>query len=90
MKGRIIRSDLDKIVLELKRLRVFIKNNLSNNPAKLKTLLDNKILRFYVINGKDNWAKSMYWAMSHENYITAADFNRIQDNYVKVYLAITV
>lgn len=90
MKGRIDRNDLDKIVLELKRLRVFIKNNLVNNSAKLKALLDNKMLKFYVINGKDNWAKSMYWAMSHENNIAAADFNRIQDNCVKVYLAITV
>ena len=90
MKGRINRDDLDKIVLELKKLRVFIKNNLSNNSAKLKDLLDNKMLKFYVINGKDNWAKSMYWAMSHENDISAADFNRLQDNYVRVYLAITV
>lgn len=90
MKGRIVRSDLDKLVLELKRLRVFIKNNLVNSPAKLKALLDNKILKFYVINGDDNWAKSMYWAMSNGNDIAAADFSKLQDNYVRVYLAITV
>lgn len=84
MKGRIDRNDLDKIVLELKRLRVFIKNNLVNSPAKLKALFDNKILKFYVINGDDNWA------MSHENDISAADFSKLQDNYVRVYLAITV
>lgn len=89
-KGRVSRDDLDKIVLELKKLRVFIKNNLVNSTAKLKALFDNKMLKFYVINGKDEWAKSMYWAMSHENNIAAADFNRIQDNYVKVYLAIIV
>lgn len=90
MKGRVNKNDLDKIVLELKKLRVFIKNNLSNNSAKLKALLDNKMLKFYVINGKDNWAKSMYWAMSNENDILTDDFNRLQDNYVRVYLAITV
>lgn len=90
MKGRIVRNNLDKIVLELKKLRVFIKNNLQNSPLKLKALLDNKMLKFYVINGDDNWAKSMYWAMSHENNISTDDFNRLQDNYVKVYLAITV
>lgn len=90
MKGRIDRGDLDKIVLELKRLRVFIKNNLVNDPSKLKALWENKELRFYVINGKDNWAKSMYWAMSNGNDIASADFSRLQDNYVRVYLAITV
>lgn len=90
MKGRVNRNDLDKIVLELKKLRVFIKNNLVNSPAKLKALFDNKILKFYVINGKDEWAKSMYWAMSNENDIAAADFSKLQDNYVRVYLAITV
>lgn len=89
-KGRVSRDDLDKLVLELKRLRVFIKNNLVNSPAKLKALLDNKILKFYVINGDDNWAKSMYWAMSNGNDIAADDFDRLKDNYVKVYLAITV
>lgn len=90
MKGRINRDDLDKIVLELKKLRVFIKNNLVNSPAKLKALFGCKMLKFYVINGNDNWAKSMYWAMSNENDILTDDFNRLQDNYVRVYLAITV
>lgn len=89
-KGRVSRDDLDRIITELKRLRVFIKNNLINNPSKLKSLLENKELKFYVINGSDNWAKSMYWAMSQENYLAAVDFDRLQDNYVKVYLAITV
>lgn len=90
MKGRIVSNELDKIVLELKKLRVFIKNNLVNSPAKLKALFDNKMLKFYVINGDDNWAKSMYWAMSNGNDIAADDFDRLKDNYVKVYLAITV
>lgn len=90
MKGRIDRNDLDKIVLELKRLRVFIKNNLVNSPMKLRSLFDNKTLKFYVVNGKDEWAKSMYWAMSNGNDIAADDFDRLKDNYVKVYLAITV
>lgn len=90
MKGRVDRSELDKIVLELKKLRVFIKNNLVNSPAKLKALFDNKMLKFYVINGDDNWAKSMYWAMSNGNDIAADDFSKLQDNYVRVYLAITV
>lgn len=90
MKGRIDRNDLDKLVLELKRLRVFIKNNLVNSPMKLRSLFDNKTLKFYVINGKDEWAKSMYWAMSNGNDIAADDFDRLKDNYVKVYLAITV
>lgn len=90
MKGRIDRSDLDKLVLELKRLRVFIKNNLVNSPMKLRSLFDNKTLKFYVINGKDEWAKSMYWSMSNGNDIAADDFDRLKDNYVKVYLAITV
>lgn len=89
MKGRIDRNDLDKLVLELKRLRVFIKNNLVNSPMKLRSLFDNKILKFYVINGKDEWAKSIYWAMSNGNDIAAADFSKLQDNYVRVYLAIT-
>lgn len=89
-KGRVSRNDLNKVVLELKRLRVFVKNNLVNDPSKLKALWENKELRFYVINGKDNWAKSMYWAMSNGNDIPAADFNRLQDNYVKAYISITV
>lgn len=48
------------------------------------------MLKFYVINGDDNWAKSMYWAMSNGNDIAADDFSKLQDNYVRVYLAITV
>ena len=38
MKGRIVRNNLDKIVLELKKLRVFIKNNLQNSKTKEKSL----------------------------------------------------
>lgn len=85
-KGRIDHDDLNKIVIEIKRLRVFIKNNLQNEPKKLRALLSNKELKFYKINGKDEWAKAMNYAISKENKLSDPDFVKLSDNYWSAYV----
>ena len=89
-KGRIGKDELEKVVLELKKLKVFIKNNLQNRPAALKRLMDNKLLKFYSVNGKDEWAKSVYYAISKENQLSQNDFMKLKDNYIKVYIMLNL
>lgn len=89
-RGRVSKEELEKVVLELKKLKVFINNNLQNRPAALKRLLDNKLIKFYSINGKDGWAKAMYYAMSRQNQLSQADFMRLKDNYIKVYIMLNL
>ena len=89
-KGRIGKEELSKVVMELKKLKVFISNNLQNRPDTLKRLLDNKLLKFYVINGKDEWAKSVYYAMNKQNQLSQSDFMRIKDNYIKIYIMLNI
>lgn len=89
-KGRIGKEELERILLELKKLKVFINNNLQNRPAALKRLLDNKLIKFYSVNGKDGWAKAMYYAMSKQNQLSQADFMRLKDNYIKLYIMLNI
>lgn len=89
-KGRIRKDELEKVVMELKKLKVFINNHLQNSPGKLKRLLENKLLKFYVVNGKDDWAKSVYYAISKENQLSQHDFMRLKDNYIKVYIMLNI
>ena len=85
-KGRIGKEELGKVVMELKKLKVFISNNLQNRPDTLKRLMGNKLLKFYSVNGKDEWAKAMYYALSRQNQLSQADFMRLKDNYIKLYI----
>ena len=89
-KGRIRKDELDKVVMELKKLKVFINNHLQNSPGKLKRLFENKLLKFYVINGKDEWSKSVYYAISKENQLSQHDFMRLKDNYIKTYIMLNI
>ena len=89
-KGRIGKEELGKVVMELKKLKVFISNNLHNSPGKLKRLMDNKLLKFYAINGKDEWAKTVYYAMHKQNQLSQTDFMRLKDNYIKVYIMLNL
>lgn len=89
-KGRIGKEELGKVVMELKKLKVFISNNLQNSPGKLKRLMDNKLLKFYSVNGKDEWAKSMYYAISKGNQLSQTDFMRLKDNYIKTYIMLNI
>lgn len=90
-KGRMNREDIDKVVLECKKIRTFMKNSVQNNSAKdLKDLLKCKALKFYIICGKDPWAKSMHWAISHENPLSKEDFQKLQDKYIKAALMINL
>lgn len=89
-RGRVGKDELEKVVLELKKLKVFISNNLQNRPAALKRLLDNKIIKFYSVNGKDGWAKAMYYAMSRQNQLSQADFMRLKDNYLRMYISLNL
>lgn len=85
------REDIDKVVLECKKIRTFCKNSVQNNSAKdLKDLLKCKALKFYIICGKDPWAKSMHWAISHENPLSKEDFQKLQDKYIKAALMINL
>ena len=69
---------------------MFISNNLQNRPDTLKRLLDNKLLKFYVINGKDEWEKSVYYEMNKQNQLSQADFMRLKDNYIKLYIMLNI
>lgn len=89
-KGRIRKDELDKVVMELKKLKVFINNHLQNSPGKLKRLLENKLLKFYVINGKDEWPKSICYAISKEIQLSQHDFMRLKDNYIKTYIMLNI
>lgn len=90
-KGRMNREDIDKVVLECKKIRTFMKNSVQNNSAKdLKDLLECKAIKFYIICGKDSWAKSMHWAISHENPLGKEDFLKLQDRYIKAALMINI
>lgn len=89
-KGRIGKDELEKVVLELKKLKAFINNNLQNRPAVLKRLMDNKLIKYYSVNGKDEWAKAMYYALSKQNQLSQADFMRLKDNYIKIYIMLNV
>lgn len=89
-KGRIGKDELEKVVMELKKLKVFTGNHLQNSPGKLKRLLENKLLKFYVINGKGEWSKAVYYAISKENQLPQHDFMRLKDNYIKVYIMLNV
>lgn len=89
-KGRIGKDEQGRVLLELKKLKVFINNNLQNSPKRLNNLLSNKLLKFYSINGKDGWAKAMYYAMSRQNQLATADFMRLKDNYAKLYIMLNL
>ena len=89
-KGRIGKEELGKVVMELKKLKVFINNNLQNRPDTLKRLMGNKLLKFYSVNGKDEWAKSVYYAISKENQLSQNDFMRMKDNYIKTYIMLNI
>lgn len=89
-KGRIGKEELGKVVMELKKLKVFISNNLQNRPDTLKRLMGNKLLKFYSVNGKDEWAKSVYYAISKQNQLSQTDFMRLKDNYIKVYIMLNL
>lgn len=90
-KGRINREDIDKVVLECKKIRTFMKNSIQNNSVKdLKDLLECKAIKFYIVCGKDPWAKSMHWAISHENQLSKDDFLKLQDKYIKAALMINL
>lgn len=89
-RGRVGKEELERVLLELKKLKVFINNNLQNRPAALKRLLDNKLIKFYSVNGKDGWAKAMYYAMSRQNQLSQADFMRLKDNYLRMYISLNL
>lgn len=89
-KGRISKEELNKIVIEIKKLKAFINNNLQNTPIKMNALFGNKLLKFYSINGKDDWAKAMYYAMNKKNQLSQTDFIRLKDNYINVYIMLNI
>ena len=73
----------------MKKLKAFIINHIKfNNPAKLKMLVDNPELKFYVIHGKNAFGKRMYDSLKKENIISESDFFCLKDNYMKVYISI--
>lgn len=88
-KGNISQDDLDKVILEFKRIKTFIMNHIKfNNPQKLKTLFENPELKFYVINGKETFGKRMYDSLKKGNIISESDYMLLKDNYMKVYIRI--
>lgn len=89
-KSRIGKEDIGRTVLELKKLKAFINNNLQNRPAALKRLMDNKLIKYYSVNGKDEWAKSMYYAISKGNQLSQTDFMRLKDNYLRIYIMLNI
>lgn len=78
-KGRIGSDDLSKVIIEIKKIKAFIRN--MANAGDVKSLFRCKALKFYVINGKDNWAKQMYYALQKNNSIGRNDLLRLIDNY---------
>lgn len=89
-KGKIGKEELERVLLQFKKLKVFINNNLQNSPKRLNNLLSNKLIKFYSVNGKDGWAKAMYYAMSRQNQLAQADFMRIKDNYLRMYIMLNL
>lgn len=78
-KGRISTDDIDKVVNEIKKLKSFVRNKA--NADDVKSLFKSRALKFYVINGKDDWAKSMYYALSKNNDIYRNDKLKLIENY---------
>lgn len=88
-KGRIGSQDIEKVSIELRKLKSFIRNNVQeNDPAKLKKLAENPELKFYCINGKDSWGKSIYFAVHSERLLSLNDYLRLKDNYTKLYITL--
>lgn len=91
LTGRINREDIDKFVIECKKIRTFMKNQIQTNSTKqLKALLQCKAIKFYIVCGKDSWAKAMHWAISNENQLSKDDFLKLQDKYIKAALMINI
>lgn len=88
-KGQIDSRNIEKITFELKKLKTFIRNNIQDNvPDKLKKLAENSELKFYCINGKDSWRKSIYYAVHSEKLLSLNDYLRLKDNYTKLYITL--
>ncbi|WP_308763273.1 hypothetical protein [uncultured Bacteroides sp.] len=76
---------MEKVFLELKKLKSFIRNNWDNSPEKLKKLAENPELKFYCIHGKISGGKP-YKAVHEERKLFQNDFMKLKDNYMKVYI----
>lgn len=85
-KGRIGSQDVEKVSLELKKLKTFIRNNWDNSPEKLKKLAENPELKFYCIHGKDTWGNTIYKSVHEGRQLFQNDFMKLKDNYMKVYI----
>ena len=88
----IVRTDIDNLIKEVKRQRVFILNSLpdTQSASMLKNLIDNKAIKHYVVLGKSTWSKRMMYAIQNEHILFEEDYNKIKDLYIRATILMNI
>lgn len=88
----IARNDIDNLIKEVKRQRVFILNSLPDiqSALMLKNLIDNKAIKHYVVLGKSTWSKRMMYAIQNEHILFEEDYNKIKDLYIRATILMNI
>lgn len=90
-KARISKEEIDKVEIEIKKVRTLIRNNIQfNMPSKLKKIFDCQEIKFYKVCGKESWGKSMYHALSKGNQLGKDDYERLKDCYMRALIMMNV